>query len=528
MPWQQTLDPLDSIWLSALLAVIPLAAFTVGLSVFKLSGVVAGGIGLVLEAIIALVVYRMPVASVSGAALLGALNGLWPICYIVVTAVWLYKLTHASGKLDDIRTSIASISTDSAVQVLLLAFAFGAFLEGIAGFGIPIAICAALLTQVGFAPIRAACISLVANFAAGAYGAIGVPVLVGAQVAGISSADLSRTLALVLEPITLFVPALLVVMVSGWSGLRIRWRVTTVTSVVFAGVQAATLLFLGPELAAVLPGLAAMGAVMLVTRAERTTPDTVSALPMPRIAAAWSPYWVLTALVVLWSTPWFRQSVATGPFAGWHLALSIPGVTNALTSSDGSLVTTQYSWAPIEATGTAILVAVLITALASRSVGWRLLGGTLATTIRELWRPLLLILLVLALANIANLSGATGSIAHALAATGAVFPLIAPVIGWFGVFLTGSVVNNNTLFAKLQTTSATGIGVDPVPLVAANTAGGAAGKVISPQSIAIAAGATGLTGREGAILRASLLYSLGILAAVCVWTFVVATYLPSS
>ncbi len=412
-------------------------------------------------------------------------------------------------------------------------------------------------------------ISLVANFAAGAYGAVGIPVIVGAQVGGIDVMDLSRDLALILQPVTLLIPFLLVVILDGFRGLRETWPATLVGTLVVSGTQAAVLLFLGPELAAILPGLLGMAALAVLrlvwtprhvfvegegraggsregsaaprggareavpagasaATATLTAPvvSAPPAVPAParhtarEVLAAWSPFYVLTVLVFVWSTPAFKAlSAPGGPLAWAVVTVPMPGVTGQITTAGGVVVANAWSWTPVGATGTAILLAVAITALTSRALTRPVVLEQLRGTWRDLWKALVLIAAILVLAQIANLSGGSAGIGGALAGAGAWFPLLAPVIGWVGVFLTGSVVNGNTLFAQLQVTTAGRIGVDATLLVAANTAGGAAAKVISPQSIAIAAGAVGLTGRESEILRASIGYSLGILVVLSLWTF---------
>ncbi len=567
--WIQDPDPLGVPWLSALVAAIPILLFLVCLVVFKLTGLQAAGVALVAEVAVALGMSGMPIPALAGAGLLGLLSEIWPIAYIILMAVWLYRLAVACGKFDVIRASIAAISPDQRIQVLLISFCFGALLEGVAGFGVPIAICAAMLVTLGFRPVRAAMISLVANFAAGAYGAVGFPVIVGAQVGGIDVMDLSRDLALILQPVTLLIPFLLVVILDGFRGLRETWPATLVVTLVFSGTQAAVLLFLGPELAAILPGLLGMAALAVLrlvwtprhvfvegegraggsregsaaprggareavpagasaATATLTAPvvSAPPAVPAParhtarEVLAAWSPFYVLTVLVFVWSTPAFKAlSAPGGPLAWAVVTVPMPGVTGQITTAGGVVVANAWSWTPVGATGTAILLAVAITALTSRALTRPVVLEQLRGTWRDLWKALVLIAAILVLAQIANLSGGSAGIGGALAGAGAWFPLLAPVIGWVGVFLTGSVVNGNTLFAQLQVTTAGRIGVDATLLVAANTAGGAAAKVISPQSIAIAAGAVGLTGRESEILRASIGYSLGILVVLSLWTF---------
>jgi lactate permease len=534
--WTQPADPLDVLWLSALVAVIPIALFLILLVVFKMQGIVAAAISVVAEVVVAVWAFGMPPASVAGAGLYGALNALWPIAYIIVMAVWLYRLAVASGHFDVIQSSIGGISADQRIQVLLIAFAFGAFLEGAAGFGVPIAICAALLVQLGFRPIKAAMICLVANVAAGAYGAIGIPVIVGANVGGVDVMDLSRALVLLLQPLTFLVPFILVLILDGLRGLRETWVVALVVSVAFSGVQGALLWFLGPELADLGAGLAAMAAIVLlgrvwsprhVFREDGGEPPEPVRFALRDVVAAWSPFYILTAFILVWSIPAFKDLFAEDGPLGWAVVtFPIPAVTGVVETADGAVVTQTWDFTPINSTGTAILLAVIVAFFSMPTLTARNLWHELAETLRGLWQAIVLIVLILVLANIANYSGGSAVIGSALAAVGPLFPLLAPIIGWFGVFITGSVVNNNTLFAQLQVTTAKHIGVAPTLLIAANTAGGATGKVISPQSIAIAAGAVGLSGREAEILRAAIGYSIGMLAFICVWTFTLAQMMP--
>ncbi|AYG05307.1 L-lactate permease [Gryllotalpicola protaetiae] len=531
----QPLDPLGSGWASALVAAIPILIFMLCLVVLRLSGIIAALIALVAEVVVALTEFGMPAGSVAGAGLLGFLNAIWPIAYIIVMAVWLYRLSVASGRFEVIRSSIGGVSLDQRIQVLLIAFGFGGFLEGAAGFGVPIAICAALLVQLGFKPVKAAMLCLVANVGAGAYGAVGIPVIVGAQVGGVDLTTLSHNLVMLLQPLTFLVPFLLVVIVDGWRGLRETWPAALVVSIVFSGLQAGALWFLGPELADIGSGLGAMIAVFLLGRVwqpRRIFREDGGVAPVSarhtlgQIAVAWSPFYILTGFILVWSLPWFKNLfVPGGAFAGAVVNVSIPGVTNDITTASGAVVTAQWAFTPVNATGTAILLAVIVSFFTMPKLGASVLFREFVATVRSLWVALALIAAILVLANIANYSGGSATIGSALAAVGKWFPLLAPVIGWFGVFITGSVVNNNTLFAQLQVTTAKNIGVEPALLIAANTAGGTAAKVVSPQSIAIAAGAVGLVGREGEILRASIGYSLGMLAVICLWGFALAQWL---
>lgn len=541
--WQQLYDPLGQPLLSALLAAVPILCFLLGLTVLRLNGLLAALLALLLAAGVAAFGFHMPPAMILGSAVLGIANGLWPIGYIVLMAVWLYKLVLESGKFAVIQDSIAAISEDQRVQVLLIAFCFGGFLEGAAGFGVPIAICAALLVRLGFAPVRAAMLCLLANAASGAYGAIGIPTLVGAQQGGVALQEMALMLIVLLQPVALLVPTLLVAVLDGWRGVRETWPVLLLVGVVFSGMQTAVLYLLGPELVDIIPPLAGMGALALFMRVwtpariyrEAGAPQAAPARwTLPQVLAAWSPFYILTATILLWSLPAFKALFAAdGVLGATVLRWPVPGLHQAvyelppIVASERALAAV-WNIALVSAPGTAILLAVALTTLLSPRLS---AGGALAQlrlTLAELWKPVCMISLVMAVAYIANYSGGSSTLGLGLAQSGQVFPLIAPVIGWLGVFITGSVVNNNTLFAHLQAVTANQIGTNPALLVAANTTGGVMGKLISPQSIAIAAAATGKSGAESEIMRSTLGYSLALLAYVCLWTYALAWLLAPS
>jgi len=468
-----------------------------------------------------------------GAALLGIANGVFPISFIVLMAVWLYKLAIRSGKFEVIRGSIATISEDQRIQVLLIAFCFGGFLEGAAGFGVPIAICAALLVELGFRPLKAAMLCLVANGAAGAYGAIGIPVLVGAQQGGVGLGEMSQMLIPLVQLCALLLPAVLVLLLDGWRGVRETWPVLLVVGGVFSGTQTLVLYLLGPELVDIIGPLAAMGslaAFMQVWRPRRiyreaqAPPVSSQRWSLKQVLLAWSPFYILTATILVWSLPAFKALFAADGVLGatvLHLPVSLldqriqelpPLVAVAHTLP----AVWTVGW--LNASGTAILIAALLTVVLSPKLGLRAAGEELAQSGREMWKPLATVALVMAVAYITNYSGASSTIGLALAQAGGVFPALAPVIGWTGVFITGSVVNSNTLFAHLQAVTAAQIGVSPALLVAANTAGGVMAKLVSPQSIAIAAAAVKLVGEESAIMRTTLAVSLALLGYVCLCT----------
>jgi lactate permease len=532
--WQQIYDPLGNGFLSALLAALPILFFLVALTVLKLKGLNAALLTAAVAFLVAFFAFSMPAEKILAAAAFGMLGGFWPIGAIVLMAVWLYKLAVKSGKFEVIRGSIAVISEDQRIQVILIAFCFGAFLEGAAGFGVPIAICAALLVELGFPPVKAAMLCLLANAAAGAYGAIGIPVLVGAQQGGVEPADLSLIMIVIVQLSTLFVPTLLVLVLDGWRGVRETWPVLLVIGALFSAVQTATLFLLGPELTDIIAPLLSMATLALfmqfwhpknVYREQGAPLTSEKRWSLREVIAAWSPFYILTGTILLWSLPAFKALfAASGPMGFSTLALPIPFLNAQVqelppVAAATHLLPAIWNVALIAAPATAILLAALLTTWLSPRLSFADAGKQLRFAATELWRPLMMISLIMAVAYIANFSGGSSSIGLGLAETGRWFPLIAPVIGWLGVFITGSVVNSNTLFAHLQAVTATQIGTSPALLVAANTSGGVMAKLISPQSIAIAAAAVGEVGHESAIMRTTLGYSLALLACVCSWTF---------
>ena len=540
VPWQQTYDPLGNIDLSALCAALPVLFFLLALTVLKLKGLTAALAALALSAAVSWFAFGMPAQAIAGAAVLGIANGVFPIGFIVLMAVWLYRLAIRSGKFEVIRGSIATVSEDQRIQVLLIAYCFGGFLEGAAGFGVPIAICAALLVELGFRPLKAAMLCLLANAASGAYGAIGIPVLVGAQQGGVALPEMSLMLIALVQVSAALVPAGLVWVLDGWRGVRETWPVLLIVGGVFSGVQTLTLYLLGPELTDIVAPLVAMAAlagfmqVWKPRRIYREAGAQTSAAhsgPVKDVLLAWSPFYLLTGAILLWSLPVFKALFAPGgPMAGTVLHLPIgwlhlrvqelpPLVTSART------LPAVWNLGLLQASGTAVLVAVLLTTLLSRRLTWVAASQELGAAARDLWKPLATVSLVMAVAYVTNFSGASSTIGLALAQAGGLFPLVSPVIGWIGVFMTGSVVNSNTLFAHLQAVTATQIGTSGALLVAANTAGGVMAKLVSPQSIAIAAAAVKLVGQEASIMRTTLRSSLGLLAYVCLMTLLLSAVL---
>lgn len=531
--WHQNYDPLGNANLSALLAALPVLVFLLALTVLRLKGLTAALLAVLVSALVSSLVFGMPLDTLLGAALLGIANGVFPISFIVLMAVWLYKLAIRSGKFEVIRGSIATISEDQRIQVLLIAFCFGGFLEGAAGFGVPIAICAALLVELGFRPLKAAMLCLVANGAAGAYGAIGIPVLVGAQQGGVGLGEMSQMLIPLVQLCALLLPAVLVLLLDAGAGCARPGRCCWWSAACSVAARPWCCTCSARKLVDIIGPLAAMGslaAFMQVWRPRRiyreaqAPPVSSQRWTLRQVLLAWSPFYILTATILVWSLPAFKALFAADGALGstvLHLPVSllhqrVQELPPLVAAAHTLPAVWTVGW--LNASGTAILIAALLTVVLSPKLGLRAAGEELAQSGREMWKPLATVALVMAVAYITNYSGASSTIGLALAQAGGVFPALAPVIGWTGVFITGSVVNSNTLFAHLQAVTAAQIGVSPALLVAANTAGGVMAKLVSPQSIAIAAAAVKLVGQESAIMRTTLAVSLALLGYVCLCT----------
>lgn len=531
--WYQQYNPLGNEIVSGIIAFLPILLFLLSLTIFKLKGVYAAALTLGATIIITVGVFDMPITKAFGAILLGTGKALWPIGYIVIMAVWLYKISVQTGKFEIVRGSIANITEDQRLQLLLIGFCFNAFLEGAAGLGVPIAICAALLVTLGFHPIKAAGLCLIANASTGAFGTVGIPVITGAEVGGMETLDLSRMTALILPLISFLVPFLLIFILNGLKGIKEIFPAIFLVSSVFSVLQLLTISTIGPELANIIPSLVSM--LVLAAFLRKWQPKTIYHEPgvevtgtlkeytTKEILVAWSPFYLLTGVIAIWSFPTFKNLFVDGALDFTTIALKIPGLHDEIIRTPP--IVTEASTMPailhlnfVSATGTAILLAIILTSLLFPALNLKQTVNLLGDTIQELWLPIFTIVLVMAFANLSDFSGLSTSLGLALAKTGDFFPFVSPVLGWIGVFLTGSVVNNNALFGSLQVVTGTQIGISPGLLMAANTAGGSVAKLISPQSIAIAAAAVKQTGNESKIFQYTLRYSLGLLLLVCIMT----------
>ena len=548
--WQQNYDPAGNIWLSALVALIPIVFFFLALTKLRLKGYQAGTVTVLLALGVALLFYQMPVSAALASAVYGFFYGLWPIAWIIVAAGFLYKLSVKTGQFDVIRSSILSVTHDQRLQLILVGFCFGAFLEGAAGFGAPVAITAALLVGLGFKPLYAAGLCLIANTAPVAFGAMGIPVIVAGQVSGIDPFLIGQMAGRQLPFMTILVLFWIMAIMDGWRGVKETWPAVLVGGGSFAVVQFLTANYIGPELpdiTSAIVSLIALTAFLKVWQpkrifrfdtAESTTSQATGAkapaaakpqagatapLTAGAILKAWSPFIILTAMVTLWSLKPFKALFAAGgPLASTIISIPVPMLDKlvakmppvvAQATPYGAVYT--FNW--LAATGTAILIAAILTIAFARFSPAKAVA-TLGETVRELVIPIYSIGMVLAFAFVANYSGLSATLALALAHTGQAFVFFSPFLGWIGVFLTGSDTSANALFGALQATTANQLGLSPVLTVAANTTGGVTGKMISPQSIAIACAAVGLAGKESDLFRFTVKHSLvfaAIIGIIC-------------
>lgn len=528
--WQQSYDPLGNIWLSSIIALIPIVFFFLALAVFRLKGSVAGTITVILALAVALFAYGMPTPMAFASLVYGFLYGLWPIAWIIIGAVFLYKVSVKTGQFNIIRSSILSITEDQRLQMLLVGFAFGTFLEGAAGFGAPVAITAALLVGLGFKPLYAAGLCLIVNTAPVAFGAMGIPIIVAGQVSGVDTLEISQMVGRQLPfmvPIVLF---WIMAIMDGWRGVKETWPAVIVGGGAFSLAQYLTSNFVGPELPDITAAIASLISLTILLKfwkpkhIFRFSPDDSqvdTALDVTQkehytagqIAKAWSPFAILTVMVTIWSIKPFKDLFAKGgalndlvisikvPFLH-QLVQKMPPVVADIQDYDAIF---KFDW--LSATGTAIIIAAIMSIIYLKLKPKEAIV-TFAETVNELKTPIYSIGMVLAFAFIANYSGMSATLALALAHTGHAFTFFSPFLGWIGVFLTGSDTSANALFSALQATTAQQIGVPEVLLVAANTSGGVTGKMISPQSIAIACAAVGLVGKESDLFRFTVKHSI--------------------
>ncbi|EPR29436.1 MULTISPECIES: L-lactate permease [Geobacillus] len=551
--WKQDFTPIaDQLWLSAIVALIPILYFFWALAVKRMKGHVAGLTTLLLALVLAVIAYRMPAGKAVMSVTQGAVYGLLPIGWIIITSVFLYKLTVKTGHFDIIRNSVVSLTEDRRLQALLIAFSFGAFLEGAAGFGAPVAISAALLAGLGFNPLYAAGICLIANTAPVAFGAVGIPIISMEGPTGVPAMEISKMVGRQLPFLSVFIPFYLVLIMAGWKKTVEVLPAIIVSGVSFALTQYFTSNFLGPELPDILSSLVSIVALAVFLKYWKpkstfrfaTESEVAAAGQMARIShrggevfRAWSPFLVLTALISLWGIPQVKAAL-TGHYEGTngllklvnaigvHLTFMppVPGLNNQILNPSGQPIAAVYKLELLGAAGTAILLAAVVTKFII-GISWKEWGRTFVETLNELKYPIVTIASVVGFAYIANSSGMSTTLGMALAKTGPLFPFFSPILGWLGVFITGSDTSSNLLFGNLQKVTAASIGMDPVLALAANSSGGVVGKMISPQSIAVACAAVGLTGKESDLFRFTVKHSVFLIILIGILVYLQSTVL---
>ncbi|MBP2626856.1 MAG: L-lactate transport [Firmicutes bacterium] len=537
MPWTQVYDPMNNLALSALLAAIPMIIIFYLLAVRRAPGQIAGSVAVVSAVLVAIFVYKMPVGLALETTGVGALYGVFPIFWIVSTAIFIYNMTVETGQFEIVKNSIATITDDRRLQALLIAFGFGAFLEGAAGFGTPVAISAGMLVGLGFNPLYAAGLCLIANTAPVAFGGIGIPIIVAGQVTGLDTMKISAMVGRQLPFLSVIIPIWLVMLMAGWKATKEVMPACLVAGVSFAGVQWFSSNYIGPELPDILSSLACIISLTIflkiwkpakIWRFENEPAATLKAdratLTAGAVLKAWSPFIILTVMVILWGlkpvTDLLNKVTISWYVPGLQkMILSVAPITKVPTAMAAVY---KINW--LSAAGTALFISSIITAVVL-GVGPSRFFAILGKTFKQLLKPLITIPCVLGLAYIMNFSGMSATLGLFLAGTGSLFPFFSPFLGWLGVFLTGSDTSANALFGNLQSVTGQQIGVDPILTVAANSSGGVCGKMISPQSIAVATAATGLVGKEGDLFTFTVKHSLVLAVIVGVMTYVQAYYM---
>ncbi len=572
--YKQVFAPVsNSLALTSIFAALPLVTLFVLLGVLKLRAWVAGLIALAVAIVVAIAVYSMPVGQALDAGLEGAAFGLFPIMWIVINAIWIYNMTVETGHFDVLRRSFAKVSDDQRIQAMIVAFCFGALMEALAGFGTPVAISSVMLIALGFRPIKAATIALVANTAPVAFGALATPIVTLASTAvtgGAYSVDQLGSMVGRQTPIlAVLVPLALVGIVDGMRGVRQTWPAALVCGITFGIAQYLCSNYISVPLtdivAALVSALALIGFLRVWQPAESYREEQASAgspaaggrlRPRPvgggmseevdpnfvarvrnadndvvdpprEVARAYAPYLIIIAIFALAQLPFLK---GTAPTKVGQSGTGLESVTqffhwpglHLLTSAGKPLGLQNFRFNWLSAGGTLLLIAGLVTMLAL-GVGLRRALHAYAATLNQLKWAIVTVMAVLALAYVMNASGQTGTLGRWMAGAGGLFAILSPILGWLGVAVTGSDTSSNALFGGLQVTAAKDAGLNPLLMAASNSSGGVLGKMISPQNLAIAAAAVGLEGGEGELFRRVLLWSLGFLIFMCVLVYLQST-----
>ena len=539
MAWQQIYDPFSSMVVSTTLAAVPVVVMLVGLGFLHLKAHIAAGCGLLAALAIAVFAYGMPAEMAGKAAFLGGLTGLLPIGWIVLNIIFLHQLADANGSCKIQEDSIANITQDRRLQLLLIAFSYGAFFEGAAGFGTPVAVTAAILIGLGFSPLAASGLSLIANTAPVAYGALGTPIITMAKVHGYDLMALSAMVGRQLPFFSLLVPFWLIWAFAGRKGMLEIWPAILVSGVSFAIPQFLVSNYIGPELVDVIAAISSMVCLVLFLRvwkpkmiwtstslkghaeeqaaaklAGSAPAKTFTRHPTATVVRAWVPWLVLTVFVFAWGLPSVKNALnalfaPAFPIGGLHqMVEKMPPVVPAATK-EGAV----YTFNLLSATGTGILLAAIIGGLLMKYNPLQLVQAYGRTLLRVKF-SLLTIVLMLGLGTLTRYSGLDTTLGLAFANTGMFYPFFGTLMGWLGVALTGSDTASNVLFGGMQKVAAEQLGLSPNLMGAANSSGGVMGKMIDAQSIVVASTATGWFNHEGDILRYVFFHSLALASLV--------------
>ena len=530
--YEQILDPLGNLAWSAAVAALPLVVLFTMLGVFKVRAWAASMTGLGIAWLVAVIVYQVPVTQAVAAGAEGAAFGLFPAMWIVVNAIWVYEMTKRSGHFDILKRAFSSVSADRRIQGIIIAFCFGALLEALAGFGAPVAICSVMLVAIGLDPLKAATTALVANTAPVAYGAVALPIITLAQVTGLPLRELSQMTGRQVPLLAIVVPFMLVALLDGRRGLREVWPAAAVSGLSFAVTQFAMSNFGPVQLADIAAALVSAGATLLLLRFWQPSssgqkvvdviPSDGSGSDWPHVTQtrllldtktervrAFAPYMVIITLFSLAAIPAVKEALAT---TTKMFAWPVLNVTN----SDGeplALAIFKFDW--LAGGGTILLISGVLTAAVLKISPTTMLDCYTAT-VKQLRTAGLTVMSVLAMSYVMNASGQTVTMGVFLAGAGGFFVVLSPLLGWFGVAVTGSDTASNSLFGALQVSAAHATGINDVLLASANTTGGVLGKMISPQNLAIGAAAVGLAGREGELFRKVLVATAILLPLVCI------------
>ncbi len=540
--YQQVLDPVSgSLGLSAIFAALPLVILFLLLGVLRITAWISALIALVVSVVVATVVYPMPVGQAVLSATLGAAFGFFPILWIVINAIWIYNMTVDTGHFDVLRRSFSRVSDDQRIQAIIIAFCFGALMEALAGFGTPVAISSVMLLALGFTPLRAAALALVANTAPVAFGALAVPITTLSTVTGLPVHDLGSMVGRQTPVLAVIVPLVLVGIVDGWRGVRQTWLPAVVCGLAFGVAQYVTSNYISVPLTDIVASLFSAGVVVVLLRVwhPATSGLTVAAVrpvaggavdnPDPgfqsRVAhpdsrreelRSYAPYLVIIVIfIVAQIHPVLHALDTVTRSFNW------PGLHIENPAGKVSTVSVfKFNW--LTTAGSLMLISGLVTAAVLGVSPIRALRAY-GRTLRQLVWAIITVMAVLALAYVMNASGQTATLGTWMAGAGGAFAILSPILGWLGVAVTGSDTSSNSLFGALQVAASTKAGLDPTLMAAANSSGGVLGKMISPQNLAIAAGAVGLVGKEGDIFRRVFGWSLAFLAGMCLLVYLQST-----